>query len=280
MAIGDKTYPWAAHTAWGYPFNFLQNVIEHTFAYTVKSKKVPAATVGAILPSTASTTSVQTITTNITNPVTSRVLAVTLGGSGLIAGNITINGVNVEGKPITDVIAYSGTGQVLGQLAFVRVTSIIFPAQSGTSATLTVDTTNRLGLHHRLVPNFSTAVVISDTSPANTGTYPVTKPIVEAAPVASNYDNQFIEKNWLQPATAPDGTTFLYFFYWFHKVLVYPPKDSPQFYSTTTSTSISTSSTSTSSTSTSTSTSISSTSISSTTVSTSSTSTSTTTLPV
>lgn len=280
MAIGDRTYQWAAHTAWGYPFNFLQNVIEHTFGYTANPKKVSVGSAASVLGSTTGSTSAQVITTGITQPDVPRVLAVTTGGSGASAGNIGITGFNIEGKVITDNVAINtGGGQNQGTLVFKRVTSIAIPAALGATGTITVDTTNKLGLNHRLQPNFSTSVVISDTGPSNTGGA-VTKPTVEAAPSSSNYDGEFVEKNWVQPATAPDSTTFLYFFYWFHKVLVYPPKDSPEFYSTTTSTSISTSSTSTSSTSLSTSTSISSTSVSTTSSSTSSTSTSTTTLPV
>lgn len=278
MAIGDKTYPWAGHTAWGYPFNLLHNVIEHTFAYTHHKKKVSAATAGAVLSSTAGSSSAQTITSGITNPDVPRVLAITIGGSGMSAGSIVLTGINVEGKTITDSIAFTTTGQVDGTLVFKRVTSVAIPAALGASGTVTVDTTNKIGLNHRIPPNYGTIVAIQDTVSIPYSAF--TKPTAQAAPTSSNTDGEFVEKNWVQPATSPDGTTFHYFFYWFHKVLVYPPKDSPQFYSTTTSTSTSTSSTSTSSTSLSTSTSISSTSTSSTSSSTSSTSTSTTTLPV
>lgn len=274
------------HTAWGYPFNVLQNVIETTGAYTYNPKKVSNATAGAVLGSTTgSASAVQTITTGITNPDVPRVLAVTTGGSGSSTGNILINGVNVEGKVIQDTIAINtGGGQNVGVLVFKRVTSVVIPVALGASGTITVDTTNKLGLNHRLVPNYSTIACISATvtTPYNlaNSSLKTAFPIVEAAVTSSNTDNEFIEKNWAQPATAPNGSTFLYFFYWFYKVLVYPPKDSPQFYSTTTSTSTSSTSSSTSVSSTSTSTSISSTSTSATTVSTSSTSTSTTTLPV
>lgn len=276
--LSFKRFPWAAHTAWGYPFNLLQNVIEHTFAYTHHKKKISNATAGYILGSTASTTSIQVITANITQPDVPRVLAVTLGGSGLIAGNILITGYNIEGKLMTDTLAYSGTGQVQGSLVFRVISSVTFPAQSGTAATLTVDTTNKIGINHRCVPGKTTIVDVYDTAD-NNGPYPTAnRPQVDAAPTASNVDNEFVEKNWVTTAHAPDGTTFYYFFYWFHKVQVYPPKDSPEFYSTTTSTSSSTTSTSTSiSTTTVTTT---STSISSTSTSVSSTSTSTTTLPV
>jgi hypothetical protein len=285
MAIGDKTYPWAMHTAWGYLANTLQNVIETTGGYTNNKKIVSAATAGAVLSSTAGTTAIQTITAGITNPDVPRVLAITIGGSGMSAGSILINGVNVEGKPITDTVGFTTTGQVQGVLVFKRVTSIVIPTALSTTGTVTIDTTNKLGLNQRLVPNYSTIVCLSATlttpyTDHTTTSFRTNLPIVEAAVSSSNIDGEFVEKNWVTPATAPNGTTYLFFFYWFYKVLVYPPKDSPEFYSTTTSTSLSTSSTSTSSTSVSTSTSVSSTSVSTTSISTSSTSTSTTTLPV
>ncbi len=278
MAIGDRTYPWAAHTAWGKLDNLQQNVIEHTFGYTYHKKKISLGTAAAVLASTAGAATKQTITAGITNPDVPRVLAITIGGSGYSADSIVIKGVNVEGKPITDTIAYSANAQVAGALVFKRVTSVTIPSTSGTSMTLTIDTLNKIGLNHRIPPNFGTVVEVSE---AQTSPYPsFTKPVLRAAPSATNFDGEFVEKNWVTSATAYDGTTSRVYYYWFHKALVYPPKDSPEFYSTTTSTSTSTSSTSTSSTSTSTSTSISSTSTSSTSTSTSSTSTSTTTLPV
>lgn len=283
MAISDRTYQWAAHTAWGYPFNHLHNVIEHTFAYTATQKKVSAGTASAVLGATATVVAGVTVTSGFTQPDVPRVLATTLGGTtnDFAASTLTITGVNVEGKTITDVITISdnpGAVQLTGTLVFKRVTSVALNKADGTGGTFTLDTTNKLGLNHRLPANFSTAIVIQDTTEDTVSSQ--TKPTVQAAPSSSNDDGEFVEKNWVQPATTPDGSTFLYFFYWFHKVLVGPPKDSPEFYSTTTSTSTSTSSTSTSSTSVSTSTSISSTSVSTTSTSTSSTSTSTTTLPV
>lgn len=282
MAIGDRTWQWAAHTSWGYPFNHLHNVIEHTFAYTATQKKVSVGSAGAVHSAIATVVAGVTVTTGFTQPDVPRILAVTTGGTtaDFAASTLTIVGVNVEGKTITDVLAISDNqaGQTVGSLVFKRITSVALNKADGTGGTFTIDTTNKLGLNHRLPANFSTIVVIQDTQ--NDILTNNSVPTVQAAPSSSNADGEFVEKNWVQPATAPDGTTFLYFFYWFHKVLVAPPKDSPEFYSTTTSTSTSTSSTSTSSTSLSTSTSVSSTSVSTTSTSTSSTSTSTTTLPV
>lgn len=276
-----KRYPWAGHTAWGYPFNLLHNVIEHTFAYTHHKKKISGATAAAIHASIAGTASAQTITTGIVQPDVPRVLAITLGGSGFSADTATINGYNVEGKAISDTITYtSGTGQVNGALVFKYVNSIVLKGSLGASATVTVDTTTKIGLNHRIPTNFGTIVAVYDSAD-NNGPFPTAnRPIADAAPTSSNLDGEFVEKNWVVPAHGEDGTTYYYFFYWFHKVLVYPPKDSPEFYSTTTSTSTSSTSSSTSISTSSTSTSSTSSSTSSTSTSFSSTSTSTTTLPV
>ncbi len=283
MAIGDRTYQFAAHTAWGYPFNLLQNVIEYIGGYTHYGKKTSNATAGAVLGSTAGTTGTQVITTGITNPDVPRVLAVTTGGSGASAGNITITGVNVEGKVITDLIAINtGGGQNVGLLVFKRVTSVTIPAALGTSGTITVDTTNKIGLNHRCIPGKTAIVDVWDITlnTGNTSTTTATRPVLDGNNTASNFDNEFVEKNWVTTAQAPDGTRFFYYFYWFTKVLVYPPKDSPEFYSTTTSTSTSSTSTSTSMSSTSTSISTTTSVSTSSSTSISSTSTSTTTLPV
>lgn len=276
----DRTWKWAAKLSWGYPFNYLRNAIQHAFGYTHIGKKVSAATAGAILGSTTGSTVQQVITAGITNPDVPRVLAVTTGGSGASAGNILIKGTNVEGKSITDTVAINTSGgQNTGSLVFKTVTSVTIPAALGASGTITLDTTNEIGLVHRLPPGHSTAIVVSDTVLDRVTSGRTNMPVLEAAPSSSNFDGQFVEKNWVQPATAPDGTTFLYFFYWFNAVVIAPVKDDPNWYSTTTSTSTSSTSSSTSISSSSTSISSSSTSFSSTSVSTSSTSTSTTTLP-
>jgi hypothetical protein len=279
---GFKRFPWAMHTAWGYPFNLLQNVIETTGAYTHHKKKISNAAAAAVLASTAGSTSAQVITAGITQPDVPRVLAVTVGGSGESAGTITITGYNVEGKLISDNIAYTTTGQVTGSLVFRLVSSITLPGALGASATVTVDTTNKIGLNHRGRPNYTTVIAIYDSGQSpEYSPYPTSqRPTLDAAVTASNIDGEFVEKNWVQTAHAPDGTTFFYFFYWFYNVVVYPPKDSPQFNSTTTSTSTSSTSSSTSISSTSTSISTTTSVSTSTSTSISSTSTSTTTLPV
>lgn len=281
----NRRWKYAAKIAWGYPFNYLKDVIEHTFAYTHISKKVNVATVAAVHSAIATVVAGSTTTTGFTNPDVPRVLAVTFGGTtaDFAASTITIVGTNVEGKVISDVItvADNQTGQVVGTLVFKTVTSIALSKADSTGGTYSLDTSAKIGLVHRCPPSFTTAVIVQDNNPEDHPASGTTNlPVLQAAPSSSNFDNQFLEKNWVQPATAPDGTKFLYIFYWFHKAKVAPANDAPDFYSTTTSTSTSSTSTSSSTSSTSSSLSTSSTSFSSTSSSTSSTSTSTTTLPL
>ena len=227
----------------------------------------------------------QTVTTGITNPDVPRVLAVTPGGTAADIGNgiITITGTNVEGATITDTfqLVDGDTTQIVGTKAFRTVTSIAIPATEGNAATFTIDTTNRLGLNHRLFPNNSTVKVVSQTTVGGAST-------TQNAPTINDADEQYVEKNLITPAVNPDGTTFLTIYYIYDSWSTDDINDNPEYETTTstsstsTSTSTSTFTTSTSSTSTSStssSTSSTSSSTSSTSSSTSSTSTSTTTVP-
>ncbi len=273
MAIGDKTR-WYQRHAFGSPWE--KNVCKISFGYTHTYKKVAAATAAAVHAAISSSFSAQTITTGITNPDVLRVLAVTPGGTATDIGNgiITITGTNVEGKTITDnfQLVDGNTTQIVGTKAFKTVTSIAIPACEGTGATFTIDTLNRLGLNHRLFPNNTTVKVVQDTGSAKT---------LQAAPTINDADETYVEKNFVTPATAPDGTTFLTMYYIYDNWSLADLYDEPSWL-TTTSTSSTSSSTSTSTVTTSTSstsTSSTSSSTSSTSSSTSSTSTSTTTVP-
>ena len=278
MAIGDRTYPFQRHS-FGDSGQFdNKGIVAVSFGYTKTHKDVANASATAVHASIASTTSAQTVTTSITDPDAPRALSVTPGGTTAdIRDNaIVITGVNVEGKTITDTfkVEKSSSTIVNGNKAFKRVTSIAIPPMDGTGATFTVGTLNQMGMNHRLYPNNTTIKVVSDTGTTQT---------LQAAPTINRTDTAVVENNLITPATAPDGTTFLKFYYIFDQWTLAPINDEPV-YSTSTSTSTSSTSTSsttvtTSTSSTSSSTSSTSSSTSSTSTSTSSTSTSTTTVP-
>lgn len=271
--IGDRTFRWAWEQASGTLRH--KQLFAHRFGYTARARKVAAASNTAVLAATATATSAQTITANITNPDVARALKIVTGGTtaDIAATTVVITGTNVEGKTITEnfTMADNLNGTVNGAKAFKTVVSVLIPAQDGTGATISVGYQNVLGLNHRLVPNRTSIVVLS-----NTLVNPTQKPTLQAAPSASVADAEEVENNTVTPATAPDGTTWLTILYWYHNINLAAIDDNPS-YSTSTSTSSTSTSSSTSSTSSSTSSTSSSTS--STSSSTSSTSTSTTTLP-
>ena len=278
MAIDHKTYPWAARHAFGTLKN--KGIYNLTFGYTETHKEVAAGTNTAIMGSTATALTAQTISgSSITNPDAPRVLKVVVGGTaGHIADEtIEIVGTNVEGKTITDTFRTTegATGTINGTMAFKTVTSVAIPAMLGTSGTISVGTRDVLGVNHRLDRvNTTVKVYTSDTAWGSL--------TAQSAPTVTTNSGE-VEKNLVTPASAPDGTKTFTIFYTYDYWANEPINDEPP-YSTTTSTSSTSSSTSTSTittstSSTSSSTSSTSSSTSSTSSSTSSTSTSTTTTP-
>jgi len=285
MAIDDKVRNFSRVT-----FGSLldKSVCKVSFGHTETNKLVAAASDTAVHAAITMTSSAQTITTSITDPDVPRVLKVQPGGTAADVGNglMTITGTNVEGKIITDTfqLVDGDTTEIDGKMAFKTVTSISVPACEGTGATVSVGYTNKLGLYHRLFPDNTTVKVVYRSAAYGT-------PTLDTTPSIGDADEQYIEKNFITPATAPDAAKIYDIFYiydnWtvgevtFDESLTSTSTSSTSTSTTTSYTTTSTSSTSSSTSSTSSSTSSTSSSTSSTSSSTSSTSssTSTTTVP-
>lgn len=275
MAVDHGAFPWGGRYTLG--THHYRNLYSNTFGYTETRKKVANGTSTAVLAATNGSASAQTVTTGITNPDVPRALSVTptanITGSPLA---VVITGINVEGKPFTEtfIIPVNSTTTVNGVKAFKSVTSVAIPGNTA-GLTITVGTRNILGVYHRLFNQNTTVKVYS-------GGTAYGALALQAAPTVVSHENE-IERNTVQPATAPDGSKFYIIGYAFDNWALAPNQDQPE-YSTTTSTSSTSSSTSTttittSTSSTSSSTSSTSTSSTSSSISTSSTSTSTTTTP-
>ena len=100
----------------------------------------------AILAATSLTTSEQTITgTSITNPDVYRVLTARGNQTGMNQ-DVFIIGTNWADEAITEKITLAGTSGVDGVRPFKTVTKIILPIQNGSSETVSIGTTNKLGL--------------------------------------------------------------------------------------------------------------------------------------
>ena len=280
MQLLSKTASWQRH-AFGSQWD--KNICKYSFGYTHTFHEVATASTTAVHAAQTLTLGVTTtITASITDPDVPRVITITMGtASGIADGTAIVTGTNVEGATITDTFDITdGTAETLtGTKAFKTVSSIVVSPMKGT-CTITVGTSARLGLRHRL---FSTQTTIREVIDTAVGTV-TTRSLVATAPTITDADDQYIEKNIVTPATTPDGTYTYTFYYAYDNWSLNDPNDDP-LYLTTTSTSSTSSSTSTTATpttstsSTSSSTSSTSSSTSSTSSSTSSTSTSTTTVP-
>lgn len=276
MAITDGTAPFA-HRWSGGPLNYKQ-IYAMSFGYTHIHKKIAGASPAAVLAATNGAAAAQNVTTGIATLDTPRALSVTptanTTGSPL---SIVISGFNSEGKPIVDtfVIPVNSTALVSGVEAFARVTNIAIP-NSTVGLTITVGTTNKLGLRHRLFNQNTTVKVYTFTA--------VYGALTLQAPPTVVANERDLELNTVTPASAPDGNKGFIIAYVFDNWSDGSSVNDQPEYSTTTSTSSTSSSTSTTSITTSTSstsisTSSTSTSVSTISTSTSSTSTSTTTAP-
>jgi hypothetical protein len=272
-----RTYPWGERFTLG--SMAYKNIYSGSFGYTTNGKKVATASTTAVLAATNGATTIVTATSGITDPDVPRNLTVTGGGTTaqIIDSLVTVNGTNVEGKPISEAFRFANAtgGTVTGSLAFRSVTSVVIGQQGGAGATFSVGTGNKLGLNHRLFNQNTTVKVYTSTVAYGALT------LQNAPTVVSNEGN--LEQNTVTPATVPNSSLIYNIFYYFDDWSLSPVQDQPE-YSTTTSTSSTSSSTSsttitTSTSSTSSSTSSTSSSTSSTSSSTSSTSTSTTTAP-
>lgn len=271
-----RTYPWARRETLG-NINY-KNVYSNTFGYTCHAKKIAAASTTAVLAATAAALTVKTITSGITSPDVPRVLSVTPSGNtvNILDGAVTVNGYNVEGKPISELFhTISGSTAIInGTKAFFTVTSVVLGQQGGTDVSFAVGTLNKLGTNHRLFAANTTVKVYTSTAAYGALT-------AQNAPTVVASDT--IELNNILPATTPNGSLIFNMFYAYDTWSLGGIDDEPIYSITTstssTSTSTSTTTVTTSTSSTSTSTSSTSTSTSSTSTSTSSTSTSTTTTP-
>ena len=114
----------------------------------------PAA--ATVLAATVLTTAVQTVSTGITNPDFPRVLSVT-GNDGNVTGNVVITGTDIRGNAITNTIALSGTGTVVGTKAFKTISSVQLPVYdvAGTE-TVSVGISDKLGLE--MIPAYAVAI--------------------------------------------------------------------------------------------------------------------------
>lgn len=98
----------------------------------------------------ALTNGAATTFSNLPSPDYARNVVLTPGGTtaSVGAGTATITGTNIAGKIITEQLSISAAQSTAstGAKAFRTITSVVFPASTGSGATLSIGTGSKLGL--------------------------------------------------------------------------------------------------------------------------------------
>jgi hypothetical protein len=142
----------------------------------------------------------QVVTTAITNPDVPRNITATSGGTAgdIKAITVTIAGTNIWGQAITEVLpafTVDSATTVVGSKAFATVTSITIPAHDGLGATTAIGTAVtadlKLGLPATLTRKSFINLYVDD--------------VVDTI-ASSQVDSDEVEKNWVEPTTAANGS--------------------------------------------------------------------------
>jgi hypothetical protein len=115
----------------------------------VDGVNAPVADLVSILAATELDVAGQIVTESITSPKVPRNVQVVGNTAGMV-GNVTVRGTAYDGKSISEVIALNGTTVVAGNLAFMTVTEIDLPVQTGAGDTVSVGVGDKLGLPYKL----------------------------------------------------------------------------------------------------------------------------------
>lgn len=104
------------------------------------------------------TTSVQTITTLITNPDFPRTLIAkcTKAGGSMAGKIVTIYGTDIRGTAISDAITCGDDTAAEGVKAFKTVTSIVLPTKVTANDTISIGIANSMGLE--MIPDIAVAI--------------------------------------------------------------------------------------------------------------------------
>jgi hypothetical protein len=140
-------------------------------------------------------------------PDVTRVLSITgTKAGGALGGNVTIRGTNIRNEAILEVIALNDNATVPGFSAFKTITEIDLPVVNNAGDTVSIDTTDQLGLDKCLEQSSADPDwgVILQASVA--GTTEATLPTIVA-------DATQVELNTVEFDTDLDGTSL--FILWF-----------------------------------------------------------------
>lgn len=177
-----------------------RNVLAISFVATDLQRAAAAGT-NQIMTATAVSNTTANSFAIAPNPDVPRNVVATLAGTAgsVPAGSLTINGTNVEGKPISEVLTLTASSLTVpaSSKAFKTITSVTMPQATGTGLTLALGYGNKLGIGLRNLTGMPVRVWVRQS----------TAPFTETmeAPSASALDATLVENNTVTTTTAQDG---------------------------------------------------------------------------
>lgn len=162
-------------------FDSTNNVLKTGGVFHETITNPDAASATAIHAAAAGNGALQTINTAITQPDYPRALTITESGAGVGSGNSTITGTDVDGTTVTEILAISDGATTTGAQVFATVTSYTIPAAMGATSSLSLGTSNKLGMARKNITFRKTNVndadeAVGTTNSANGTIIPTTAP--------------------------------------------------------------------------------------------------------
>lgn len=102
------------------------------------------------------------------------------GGKNASAGDVVINGKNVNGQSFSETFALNGASTVTGTKIFAQVDSIDYPARTNTGDTVVVGRGSKLGLAHKLRHNSVRFAYLNNTVEGTPPTVTVSATVLES----------------------------------------------------------------------------------------------------
>lgn len=196
-----------ANGPWNRMFQNIKLPTQAVMEHKIWVNPAAASATKLVSAGTAATSLATTFTTFAAQPDFPRNIVITPGGTtaNVGAGTAVVTGLNILGKTITENFAITSTQSTAttGVKAFASVSSVTFPATTGSAVTVSIGTGTKMGLIH--CTDFAGDYVFSMFG----GAYDATRGTF----VASGVSTPAVESNTFAPNSAADGAHNVDLFY-------------------------------------------------------------------
>lgn len=171
------------------------DTFEGAFPMVQTNLDIVAKSATAVHAAVTLTTAAQEVTTALTDPATFRCLEA-VGNQGDVYATVTIHGTDWADRTISEAVLASGTTPGVTLQPFKTVSSVSLPVRSATGQTVSVGTTDKVGLYRPLAAGQTGVVVLkvdgtAEAAAAVDATYATFTPTT-ATNGAHDYEVQYL----------------------------------------------------------------------------------------